>query len=98
MEDSERDATPDPSPQLVSSSPPVLVLTAEGYYTIPPFSQLTLDKEGQCLVTGFTVGRGYGNIHYPGILIFLISFVKMYNTATILYLFHSHLSTLIVII
>ena len=61
--------TPNPSPQPVSSSPPVLVLTAEGYYTIPPLSQLTLDKEGQCLVTGFTVGRkGYGNIHYPGTL------------------------------
>ena len=61
--------TPNPSPQPVSSSPPVLVLTAEGYYTIPPLSHLTLDKEGQCLVTGFTVGReGYGNIHYPGIL------------------------------
>ena len=69
VEDSERDATPAPSPRPVSSSPPVLVLTAEGYYTIPPLSHLTLDKEGQCLVTGFTVGReGYGNIHYPGIL------------------------------
>ena len=69
VEETERDATPAPSPPPVTSSPPVLVLTGEGYYTIPPLGQLTLDTEGQCLVTGFTVGReGYGNIHYPGTL------------------------------
>ena len=65
IEDSVRVATPSPRP--VSRFPPVLVLTREGYYTIPALSQLTLDTKGQCLVTGFTVGReGYGNIHYPG--------------------------------
>ena len=46
---------------------PVLILTRADYYTIPSTSQLSLDTEGHCLVTGFTVGReGYGNIHYPG--------------------------------
>ena len=41
-------------------------LSRSGYYTIPSVSQLSLDTEGQCLVTGFTVGReGYGNIHFP---------------------------------
>ena len=69
VENSERDATSSPSPRPVSSSPPVLVLTGEGYYTVPPLSQLTLDTEGQCHVTGFTVGReGYGSIHYPDTL------------------------------
>ena len=43
-----------------------VLLTRSGYYTIPSVSQLSLDTEGQCLVTGFTVGReGYGNIHFP---------------------------------
>ena len=42
-------------------------LKRAGYYTIPAVAQLYLDTEGQCLVTGFTVGReGYGNIHFPG--------------------------------
>ena len=42
-------------------------LERAGYYTIPPVSQLSLNTEGQCLVTGFTVGREcYGNIHFPG--------------------------------
>ena len=44
-----------------------VILQREGYYTIPTVSQLSLDADGQCLVTGFTVGReGYGNIHFPG--------------------------------
>ena len=65
-------------PEQVDSSPnsPVtskklssagVTLSRAGYYTLPSVSQLTLDSEGQCLVTGFTVGReGYGNIHFPG--------------------------------
>ena len=32
-------------------------LTKAGYYTLPILADLTLDSEGQCLVTGFTVGR-----------------------------------------
>ena len=45
------------------------MLTRADYYTIPPVSQLTFDEEGQCLVSGFTVGRkGYGKIYFPGIV------------------------------
>ena len=45
----------------------VVTLTRDGYYTIPPVKDLVLDSEGNCMVTGFTIGReGYGNIHYPG--------------------------------
>lgn len=44
-----------------------VILQRSGYYTIPSVSQLYLDSEGKCLVSGFTVGReGYGNIHFPG--------------------------------
>ncbi len=65
-------------PEQVDSAPNTLVaskklnsagvsLSRAGYYTLPSVSELTLDSEGQCLVTGFTVGReGYGNIHFPG--------------------------------
>ena len=37
----------------------VLILTRADYYTftIPSTSQLSLDTEGHCLVTGFTVGH-----------------------------------------
>jgi len=50
-----------------STSSSVVTLTRDGYYTIPPVKDLSLDSEGNCMVTGFTIGReGYGNIHYPG--------------------------------
>ena len=46
---------------------PVFLLTRPGYYTIPTMSQLALDTENKCIVSGFTIGReGYGNIHYTG--------------------------------
>ena len=56
--------TPMTSKKLSSAG---VTLLRAGYYTLPSVSELTLDSEGQCLVTGFTVGReGYGNIHFPG--------------------------------
>ena len=59
-EETEKEGTP-----AVSGSSGVR-LTRTGYYTIPSLSQLALDTDSQCLVTGFTVGReGYGNIHFP---------------------------------
>ena len=44
-----------------------VTLRRSGYYTIPPLSEIQADKDGNCIVEGFTIGReGYGNIHYPG--------------------------------
>ena len=59
VEEAERDISPAPSPPPVSNSPPVMVMTRAGYYTIPDLSQITHDTaEGQCLVTGFTGWEG----------------------------------------
>merc|ERR1719462_18609 len=50
-----------------TTSGAVVTLSRDGYYTIPPVKDLVLDADGNCMVTGFTIGReGYGNIHYPG--------------------------------
>lgn len=43
-------------------------LTRPEYYTIPPLEELEqyLDKDGRCIIEGFTVGRvGYGNVYFP---------------------------------
>ena len=53
--------------EVAISTGSVVTLTRDGYYTMPPVKDLVLDSEGNCMVTGFTIGRdGYGNIHYPG--------------------------------
>ncbi|XP_023336271.1 nuclear pore complex protein Nup98-Nup96 [Eurytemora carolleeae] len=52
----------------VCSHPGGITLRRSGYYTIPPLAEIRPDKDGNCLVEGFTIGReGYGNIHYPGV-------------------------------
>ena len=52
----------------VCSHPGGITLRRSGYYTIPALAEIRPDKDGNCLVEGFTIGReGYGNIHYPGV-------------------------------
>ncbi|XP_075436680.1 nuclear pore complex protein Nup98-Nup96 isoform X3 [Ascaphus truei] len=56
--------------ELVSSAPPHpagIILRRAGYYTIPAMEELEryINEEGECIVTGFTIGRrGYGSIYF----------------------------------
>ncbi|XP_054715876.1 nuclear pore complex protein Nup98-Nup96-like [Uloborus diversus] len=51
---------------MVNKSCPI-ILTKEGYFTVPPQSELEMDADGNCFVTDFTVGRiGYGKVIFPG--------------------------------
>lgn len=69
--------TPDQSSLNTSRSPPVdlerpphltgIVLTRQGYYTIPSLDDLIsiMDEQGRCFVSNFTIGRkGYGNVYF----------------------------------
>ncbi|XP_056416965.1 nuclear pore complex protein Nup98-Nup96 isoform X2 [Hyla sarda] len=49
--------------------PAGIVLTREGYYTIPSMEELAkmTEEDGRCVVDGFTIGRrGYGSIYFEG--------------------------------
>ncbi|XP_069615683.1 nuclear pore complex protein Nup98-Nup96 [Ranitomeya imitator] len=53
----------------VPPHPAGIVLTREGYYTIPSMDALAkmVDEDGKCIVDGFTIGRrGYGSIYFEG--------------------------------
>lgn len=53
----------------VPPHPAGIVLSREGYYTIPSMEELAkmADDEGKCVVDGFTIGRrGYGSIYFEG--------------------------------
>ncbi|XP_040282604.1 nuclear pore complex protein Nup98-Nup96 isoform X1 [Bufo bufo] len=55
----------------VPPHPAGIVLTREGYYTIPSMEELAkmIDEDGKCFVEGFTVGRrGYGSIYFEGLV------------------------------
>ncbi|XP_069825440.1 nuclear pore complex protein Nup98-Nup96 isoform X2 [Dendropsophus ebraccatus] len=55
----------------VPPHPAGIVLTREGYYTIPSMEELAkmTDEEGKCVVDGFTIGRrGYGSIYFEGLV------------------------------
>ncbi|KAM3934269.1 nuclear pore complex protein Nup98-Nup96 [Leptodactylus fuscus] len=55
----------------VPPHPAGILLTREGYYTIPSMEDLAkmTDEEGKCLVEGFTIGRrGYGSIYFEGLV------------------------------
>ncbi|XP_066444628.1 nuclear pore complex protein Nup98-Nup96 isoform X2 [Eleutherodactylus coqui] len=55
----------------VPPHPAGIVLTREGYYTIPSMEELAkmIDEEGRCIVDGFTIGRrGYGSIYFEGLV------------------------------
>ncbi|XP_075054497.1 nuclear pore complex protein Nup98-Nup96 [Mixophyes fleayi] len=60
--------------EIMNDAPPHpagIVLTREGYYTIPSMEELAkqLDEDGQCIVDGFTIGRkGYGSIFFEGLV------------------------------
>ncbi|XP_061846102.1 nuclear pore complex protein Nup98-Nup96 isoform X2 [Colius striatus] len=62
----EREEEPEAEHQL---HPAGIVLTRAGYYTIPSMEELAklTNDRGECLVTGFTIGRkGYGSIYFEG--------------------------------
>uniref|UniRef100_A0A336KXZ5 Nuclear pore complex protein Nup98-Nup96 n=1 Tax=Culicoides sonorensis TaxID=179676 RepID=A0A336KXZ5_CULSO len=47
--------------------PTGIVLTRQGYYTIPSLDELMgiMDEQGRCIVNNFTIGRrGYGNVYF----------------------------------
>ncbi|KAM4046585.1 LOW QUALITY PROTEIN: nuclear pore complex protein Nup98-Nup96 [Anomaloglossus baeobatrachus] len=51
--------------------PAGIVLSREGYYTIPPMEELAkmVEEDGKCIVDGFTIGRrGYGSIYFEGLV------------------------------
>nr|DBA32194.1 TPA: hypothetical protein GDO54_000004 [Pyxicephalus adspersus] len=58
--------------EILNDAPPHpagIVLTREGYYTIPSMEELgnMVDENGECIVDGFTIGRkGYGSIFFEG--------------------------------
>ncbi|KAG8544950.1 hypothetical protein GDO81_021581 [Engystomops pustulosus] len=55
----------------VPPHPAGIVLSREGYYTIPSMEELAkmMDDEGKCMVEGFTIGRrGYGSIYFEGLV------------------------------
>lgn len=55
----------------VPPHPAGIVLSREGYYTIPSMEELAkmTDEEGKCVVDGFTIGRrGYGSIYFEGLI------------------------------
>lgn len=69
--------TPDQSLLNTSRPPPVdqdrpphptgIVLTRQGYYTIPSLDDLAsiMDEQGRCVTSNFTIGRkGYGNVYF----------------------------------
>ncbi|PIO14277.1 hypothetical protein AB205_0189530, partial [Aquarana catesbeiana] len=55
----------------VPPHPAGIVLSREGYYTIPSMEELAnmMDDNGECIVDGFTIGRkGYGSIFFEGLV------------------------------
>uniref|UniRef100_A0A646QCP4 Nuclear pore complex protein Nup98-Nup96 n=1 Tax=Hemiscolopendra marginata TaxID=943146 RepID=A0A646QCP4_9MYRI len=64
----------DSEPELVEGErqphPAEVVLNRPGYYTIPSLDELAqlVDKNGNCIVENFTIGReGFGNIYFFGL-------------------------------